>query len=144
MQYSPISGKYILCCFTSSAFGSFPLFKITLRPRQKCRRHPDDIFKCIFLNENLWITIKMSLKFVNKGPIDDVPALFQTMSWPGDKPLSKPMIVSLVTYICATQPNELTSLFVLVGSDKGVVKYRSIYCNVYCYWCRNVEQINIF
>ena len=24
----------------------------------------DDIFKCIFLNENVWISIKISLKFV--------------------------------------------------------------------------------
>ena len=24
----------------------------------------DDIFKCIFLNENIWISIKISLKFV--------------------------------------------------------------------------------
>ena len=27
----------------------------TLRPRQNGRYFPDDIFKCIFLNENVWI-----------------------------------------------------------------------------------------
>ena len=27
----------------------------------------DDIFKCIFLNENIWISINISLIFVPKG-----------------------------------------------------------------------------
>ena len=40
----------------------------TLRPRQNCRHFADDIFKCIFLNENVWISIQISLKFVRKGP----------------------------------------------------------------------------
>ena len=31
----------------------------TLRPRQNGRHFPDDIFKCIFLNENVWISIKI-------------------------------------------------------------------------------------
>ena len=36
----------------------------------------------------------MSLKFVPKNPIDNIPALVQTMAWrrPGDKPLSQPMM----------------------------------------------------
>ena len=29
----------------------------TLRPRQNGRHFPDDVFKCIFLNENVWIPI---------------------------------------------------------------------------------------
>ena len=37
----------------------------TLRQRQDGRHFPDDIFKCIFLNENVWISIKISLKFVS-------------------------------------------------------------------------------
>ena len=36
---------------------------------------PDDIFKSIFLNENIWISVKSSLKFVSKGPINNIPAL---------------------------------------------------------------------
>ena len=47
----------------------------TLRPRQNGRHFPDDIFKCIFWNENAWISIKISLKFVPKGPINKIPAL---------------------------------------------------------------------
>ena len=31
--------------------------------------------KCIFLNENALIPIKISLKFVPKGPINNIPAL---------------------------------------------------------------------
>ena len=78
----------------------------TLRPRQDGRLFADDTFKCIFLNENVWIPIKISLKFVPKGPINNIPALVQIMAWrrPGDKPLSEPMLVSLLTYICVTRP----------------------------------------
>ena len=47
----------------------------TLRPRQDGRHFPDNILKCIFLNENVWILIEISLKFVPKGPIDNIPAL---------------------------------------------------------------------
>ena len=47
----------------------------TLRPRQNGRYFPDDIFKRIFLNENVPISIKISLKFVPMGPIKNIPAL---------------------------------------------------------------------
>ena len=49
----------------------------TLRPRQNGRHFADDILKCIFLNGNVWIPIEISLKFVPKGPIDNIPALFR-------------------------------------------------------------------
>ena len=45
-----------------------------LRPRQNGRHFPDDIFKCIFMNENVWISIKISLKFVLKDLINNIPA----------------------------------------------------------------------
>ena len=78
----------------------------TLRPRQKGRHFADDIFKCIFLNENVWIPIKISMKFVLKGPINNISAMVHIMAWrrPGDKPLSEPMMVSLTTHICVTLP----------------------------------------
>ena len=78
----------------------------SLRPRQNGRYFPDDIFKCIFLNENVWITIKISLKFVPKGPINNIPALVQIMAWrrPGDKPLSEALMDNLPTHICITRP----------------------------------------
>ena len=78
----------------------------SLRPRPNRRHVADDIFKCIFLNENVWIPIKISLKFVPKGPINNILALVQIMAWrrSGDKPLSEPMMVNLPTHICVTRP----------------------------------------
>ena len=35
----------------------------------------DDTFKRKFVNENILISIKISLKFVSKGPINNVPPL---------------------------------------------------------------------
>ena len=52
----------------------FPGVINTLRPRQNGRHFPDDIFKCIFLNESIWISIEISLKFVPKGRINNIPA----------------------------------------------------------------------
>ena len=68
----------------------------TLRPRQDERHIADDTFERIFVNENARILIEISLKFVPKGPINNIPALVQIMAWrrPGDKPLSEPMMVS--------------------------------------------------
>ena len=78
----------------------------TLRPKQNGRHFGDDTFKRIFLNENVRISIKISLKFVPKGPINNNPALVQIMAWrrSDDKPLSEPMMVSLLKHICVTRP----------------------------------------
>ena len=58
------------------------------------------------MNENAWISIRISMKFVLKGPISNIPALVQIMAWrrSGDKPLSEPMMVSLPMHICVTRP----------------------------------------
>ena len=53
----------------------------TLRPGQNGRHFADDIFKRIFLNKNVRISIKISLKFVPKGPINNNPSLVQIMAW---------------------------------------------------------------
>ena len=81
-------------------------------PRQDGRHFPDDIFKWIFLNEIIIISIRISLKFVPSGPIKNIPALVQIMAWrrPGGKPLSGPMMVSLLTHICVTRPQWVNSL----------------------------------
>ena len=78
----------------------------TLRLRQNGRHFPDNIFKCILLNENVWNLITISLKSIPKSPINNIPALVQIMAWcrPGNKPLSEPMVVNLLTHICFTQP----------------------------------------
>ena len=50
--------------------------------------------------------LKISLTFVPKAPINNIPSLVQIMVWrrPGDKPLSEPMMVGLLTHICVTRP----------------------------------------
>ena len=66
-----------------------------LRPKQNGRHFPDDTFKCIFVEENVWVSIKISLKFVHKGPVNNMSALVQIMVWrrSGDKPISETMMV---------------------------------------------------
>ena len=73
-----------------------------MSPRQNGQHFPHDIFKCIFVNENAKISIKISLKFIPKCPINYIPALVKIMAWcqPGDKPLSEPTM----THICVTRP----------------------------------------
>ena len=85
----------------------------TLRPRQNGLHFADDIFKYIFLNEDVRISIKISLIFVPKDPINNIPALVQIMAWPrpGDKPLSESMMVSLLTHICVAQHQWVNPFF---------------------------------
>ena len=54
----------------------------------------DDIFEYIFFNENILISIKISLNFVPKGPIDNKPLLVQVISFSriGRKSLYEPMM----------------------------------------------------
>ena len=101
---------------TEKVIATSPLSHITpdntLRPRQDGRHFPDDIFICIFLNENEWHSIKISLKFVPKVSINNIPALVQIMAWrrPGNKPFSEPMMVVLPTHICVTWPQWVNSI----------------------------------
>ena len=84
-----------------------PLYHLnTLRPRQNGCHFADDTFKRFFLNENVRILIKISLKFVSKGPIKNTAALVKIIAGrrPGDKPLSKPLMVILPTHIWVTRP----------------------------------------
>ena len=94
----------------------------TLRQRKNGRHFfADNILKCIFLNENVWISIKISLKFVLNCPISNIPALVQIMacSRPGDKPLPGPMMVSLLTHICVTQPQWVNCN--VLGKDPQII-----------------------
>ena len=102
MTSTEIRFAYEICKKKQGGNGSLN----TLRPRQNGRHFADDIFECILLNENVWIPIKISLKFVPRGPINNIPALVQIMGWrrPGDKPLSGPMMVRLPTHIYVTRP----------------------------------------
>ena len=84
----------------------------TLRPKRNRRHYAGDIFKCIFFNQNVKNTIKISLKFVLKGPINNISVLFQIMvsRRPDDKPSSEPMVVRWLRHI-----RGLNELITLIG-----------------------------
>ena len=58
----------------------------------------DDIFKCIFVNENVCISIWISLKCVAKGSIDNKLIFVQVMvwNWTGKKPLHEPVLTQFI------------------------------------------------
>ena len=99
------------------------IFFNTLRPRQHERHLGDDTLKSIFLNENVIILIKISLKFVPKGPSNNIPALVQIMAWRwlGDKPLSEAMMVSLLMHICVTRPQWVNQHHVFCITIAGII-----------------------
>ena len=71
----------------------------TLGPKQNDRHFPD-VFKWIFVNENAWLSIKISLKFVPWGLINNTPALIMARHQLDDKPLSEQMMVQVIdTYM---------------------------------------------
>ena len=100
-KFSSLAALEVVKMITSSAASDANFIKMTttfpfntLSPRQDGRHFADDIFKCIFLNENVWIPIKISLKFVPKGPINNIPA------WLGAiQALFEPMMVNLPTHV---------------------------------------------
>ena len=108
----------------------------TLRPRRNGQHFADDIFKRGFFDENAWISINISPKFVPKGPINNIPALFQIMAWhrPGDKPLSEQMMVSLPTHIYASLGhNKLTRLirsWIFHKSAGHQIRYSRVCCSL--------------
>ena len=115
-----VTVKYQYQCYNSpdekSEFNS-------LRPRPTRRHFADDIFKRIFENENEWISPRISLKFVPDVRINNIPTLVQITAWrrPGDKPLSEPMMVSLLTHICVTRPQLV--LWLSITCDNSFQKY---------------------
>ena len=95
----------------------------------------DDIFKCIFLNEKFCILVKISLKFVPKGPIDNNPALVYIMDWRRicDKPLSEPMLILFYWHIYLTLRGggELTATWRHCKCVELMIKYWGM--DILCY-----------
>ena len=48
---------------------------------------------------------KISVNFVLKGPVNNIITLVQIMAWrrPGDKPLSEPMMITLLRHLCVIE-----------------------------------------
>ena len=76
-----------------SEFTTIVIFNVnTWRPEYSHSHFADDIFKCILLNENIWIALEISVRFVPKVRINKFLALFQIMTLrrPGDITVSGP------------------------------------------------------
>ena len=102
------------------------------------------IFQMTFSNAFSWmkmynckmnVLIKISLKFVPKVPIDNIPALVQIIAWcrPGDEPLSEPMMVGLLTYICVTRPPWVKIATIHVTSCKLFVSNALVCYSLFLY-----------
>ena len=85
----------------------------------------DAIFQTTFSNGFSWMKmhefrLKLTLKFLPKELINNIPALVQIMAWhrPGDKPLSEPIMVSLPRHICVTRPQWINRSQFDFGNDK--------------------------
>ena len=67
---------------------------------QKCMNFAKD-----FLNKNVWISLKISLKFITIVQINNIPVLVPIMAWrwPGHKQLSETMMIILLMHICVTR-----------------------------------------
>ena len=71
------------------------------------------------------IPIRIPLKFVAKGPINNIPAMVQIMAWrrPGDKSFSEPMMVSLL------------GLNELIQHHNVLHLYTWVICCFIIFWC---------
>ena len=63
-------------------------------PGQNGHYFADHIFTFIFMDEKFCISIRISIKFVPKGPIENKLESVRIMAWRrrGDKPLAEPML----------------------------------------------------
>ena len=95
-------------------YASLGLSELTHWGRDEMDNISQQTFSNVLFNQNVWISIKISLKFVSKVLINNTQALVQIMAWwrPGDMSLSGPMMASVPTHICVTRPQ-----WVNVGLD---------------------------
>ena len=93
-----------------------------------------DIFKCIFFNENVWISIQISLKFVPKGPINNIPhwvRLWLDAGRATSHYLNKWWLV--YWHICITWPQ-----WVIIWS--GTILHK----NTLLFWIMSFDQLKMF
>ena len=113
--------SYLNTCVAHFAYFMGMLVQIsapfnTLRSRQNDRHFADDICKCIFINEKVWIAIEILLKFVPNSSIYNKSSKVQVMAWCHVSP--KPMVTQSthggrVTHICVSKLTD-------IGSDNGL------------------------
>ena len=83
-----------------------------LRPDQNGCHFADDIFKCIFLNENYCILLLISLEFVHRGSTGNISVLILEIHWhiTSNKLLTH---WDQVTHICVSK-------LTIIASDNGL------------------------
>ena len=110
---------HILLC--STCLDLLPLS--ILRLRENGRHIDDNNFKCIFLNWDIQFSIRISLKFVSNGPINNIPTLVQIMAGcrPGEEPLYGPIMIIFLTNKWVTRPQRVNTISSLWLHD--VVSY---------------------
>ena len=98
----------------------------TLRPRQKAA-----IFQTTFSNAFSWMKI---YQFRLEFPINTIPSLNQIMDWRrlGDKPLSKPMMISLPMHLCVTWPRWVSHRNTCLSIN---FLHHKRYCTAICAMC---------
>ena len=97
----------------------------------------DDIFKRIFLNENIRIPIRLSLKLAPWCPIDNIPALREIMARHriGTKPLSGPMLTWLTDAKCGTRGRWVKSCLLSM-----MILKQALCLNMHWKWLQNVTH----
>ena len=106
----------------------------------------DDIFKCIFLNENDRILIQISLKFVPNGPINNNQVLVYVMAWCRirDKLLSEPMLTRWCAprYMNASRASQARDQNFTVCAIHGMAKkYKRIVLIFMEHNCTNLQSL---
>ena len=94
-------------------------------------------FSNAFFNENIWISITISLKFVPEGPINNIQSLVQIMTWhwSGDQPLLNQWWPSLLTHICITRPEWVTMCLIHMSFDANNTITQTWIYNFYVLGC---------
>ena len=110
-------------------------------PGQNGYHFTDNLFKLIFVNENVRISIWISLKFVPKGPIDNKSALVKVMAWcwTGGEPLPDQYCPSSLTDICSTRGRWVKWRWIY--AHIFIHEYSEMKMNCYSHIC--VKQWNI-
>ena len=101
---------------------------MSLRPRQNGRRLADDILKHILFNENIWIAIKISLKFVRMSQIGN--ALVEIMAW-RQIGIIKLLSESLVAWFTCVM-----HIYIYISLGRNGL-------NVYCELCKTQSRLNL-
>ena len=89
---------------------------LTSRTRQNGWHFRGDLFKCISLNEKVWISNIIWLQFVPKAGNGLAPDRRQAVTWTKDNPVQ-----------CGTREDELTSwtlMILLIANNNDVVKWK--------------------